>query len=351
MARDLVVHHSVHPSWVGIPAAIRTHGATARPPQAWWWSSSILRPGAFALSTHSSAYGRHVSGVMESRAAVFTQQPQAVEVYQAGAWWAGELLGWRHEPDGSCRMWVRVVLGGKEETAWIDLAGLRLPQGAAVVGPSTRGWDASMTQKLPRAGAARQDRPTFAGGPGATGMPTVRGLTAVPPVGRPSGRRRAPESSDDAVQAPSVALRAGGRRRAPETAENQIVDTRSDVAASTPPAGGRRRAPEGVETSRQSSDPVEGRHRAVLAAEPGRHRTADTGLFAATSAGPAVPGPRAARPAVPAVRRQEAPGGSSLNPWSGSGAPESELLTRPMRLSDHIPHARRGRLDGTLNTA
>src|SRR4051795_12946872 len=66
---------------------------------------------------------------MENRAAVFTSQPQAVEVYQAGAWWAGELLGWRHDANGSCQVWVRVVLGGVEETAWTDLASLRLPEG------------------------------------------------------------------------------------------------------------------------------------------------------------------------------------------------------------------------------
>jgi hypothetical protein len=57
---------------------------------------------------------------MENRAAVFTSQPQTVEVYQAGTWWAGELLGWRHDADGSCQVWVRVVLGGVEETAWTD---------------------------------------------------------------------------------------------------------------------------------------------------------------------------------------------------------------------------------------
>ena len=40
----------------------------------------------------------------------------------------GELLGWRHDADGSCQVWVRVVLGGVEETAWTDLATLRLPE-------------------------------------------------------------------------------------------------------------------------------------------------------------------------------------------------------------------------------
>ena len=72
---------------------------------------------------------------MENRAAVFTSKPQAVEVYQAGAWWAGELLGWRHAADGSCQVWVRVVLGGVEETAWTDLETLRLPERHLAMAP------------------------------------------------------------------------------------------------------------------------------------------------------------------------------------------------------------------------
>ena len=95
--------------------------ATAEGPQ----RPGRLRQPSVRARSHSvvdpSAYGRHVSGAMENRAAVFTSQPQAVEVYQAGAWWAGELLGWRHDADGSCQVWVRVVLGGVEETAWTDL--------------------------------------------------------------------------------------------------------------------------------------------------------------------------------------------------------------------------------------
>ena len=109
----------------GPPAAER---ATAEGPQRRRPTSSTLSAGAFTLCGRSSAYGRRVSGAMENRAAVFTSQPQAVEVYQAGAWWAGELLGWRHDANGSCQVWVRVVLGGVEETAWTDLTTLRLPE-------------------------------------------------------------------------------------------------------------------------------------------------------------------------------------------------------------------------------
>ena len=72
---------------------------------------------------------------MENRAAVFTSKPQAVEIYQAGAWWSGELLGWRHAADGSCQVWVRVVLDGAEETAWTDLETLRLPERHLAMAP------------------------------------------------------------------------------------------------------------------------------------------------------------------------------------------------------------------------
>jgi hypothetical protein len=42
------------------------------------------------------------------------------------------------------------------------------------------------------------------------------------------------------------------------------------------------------------------------------------------------------------------PEGSVSGGWSAPSGLESELLTRPMRLSDHAPHARRPRLDGSL---
>src|SRR5688572_25749136 len=110
------------------PLRPRVDLATAIGPQPELSTSSTLSAGAFTDCGRYNAYGRHVSGAMENRAAVFTSQPQAVEVYQAGAWWAGELLGWRHDASGSCQVWVRVVLGGVEETAWTDLASLRLPE-------------------------------------------------------------------------------------------------------------------------------------------------------------------------------------------------------------------------------
>src|SRR4029453_4347107 len=91
--------------------------------------------GAFTVCTRSGTYGRHVSGAMENRAAVFTSKPQAVEVYQAGAWWSGELLGWRHAADGSGQGWVRGVLGGAEEPAGPRPEPLRLPERPLAMAP------------------------------------------------------------------------------------------------------------------------------------------------------------------------------------------------------------------------
>ncbi|MGY1592746.1 hypothetical protein ACI79D_12265 [Geodermatophilus sp. SYSU D00708] len=57
----------------------------------------------------------------------FVGDPQPVEVFHAGAWFPGELLGWRFDETGTCRVRVRCVVGGLRHTAWTDLAHLRLP--------------------------------------------------------------------------------------------------------------------------------------------------------------------------------------------------------------------------------
>ncbi len=217
---------------------------------------------------------------MESRAAVFTSQPQAVEVFQAGAWWSGELLGWRHEADGTCQVSVRVTLGGIEETAWMDLTGLRLPERHLAVAPEPAvAGDASSTQKLPRASsAARRGRPAPGHSAATASMPAVRDLSVVPAGPRSGGRRRAPEAPET-VTAPA-SPRSGGRRRAPEGPETVVA-----AAASAPRSGGRRRAPEvgeqaaPLEDAAASAAAAAGRHRAAMAVDPGRHRKADTGLF------------------------------------------------------------------------
>jgi len=269
---------------------------------------------------------------MENRAAVFTSQPQAVEVYQAGAWWAGELLGWRHDANGSAQVWVRVVLGGVEETAWTDLASLRLPERhlAVAAEPIARGTYGPGTQEMSvaRHPAGRRARSAEASVPAAAGQPTVRDLSVVPDLPATGGRR----SADETAQFASV-----GRRRAPETVETPVAGGRRTADETAQFASvGRRRAPEDA-----PAQPVP--------ATPGRHRAADTGLLPAVSAptistarvaagpvpgGSAVP-PPVSRPQEPATRAG----------WTAPEGVEPELLTRPMRLSDHVPHARRPRAD------
>ena len=67
---------------------------------------------------------------MENRAAVFTNQPQVVEVYRMGSWWAGELLGWRHTDDGRVSARVRCTIDKLRHSTWKDLSELRLPDPA-----------------------------------------------------------------------------------------------------------------------------------------------------------------------------------------------------------------------------
>jgi hypothetical protein len=319
---------------------------------------------------------------MENRAAVFTSNPQAVEVYQAGAWWAGELLGWRHADDGSCQVWVRVVLGGVEETAWTDLSTLRLPERHLAMAPgSASAESAEREQSVARHPSSRRERSADSDGSTTASLPMVRDLSVVPDgaVAPSGGRRRAPEvpaavSAGGRRRAPETAetpavVSAGGRRRAPETAETPAVVSaggrrRAPETAETPAVvstGGRRRAPEDAAVASSGPAAVLGRHGVPSSAggstDPGRHRTADTGLFPVVSDATSVlsvarpPAATARGRAIPSARpvpSEESVRGGSVGRWSAPSGMDAELLTRPMRLSDHAPHSRRPRLDGSL---
>ena len=331
---------------VAAPGRRPPFGATPRGLQRQSPTSSTLSTGAFTVCCHLTAYGRRVSGVMENRAAVFTNQPQSVEVYQAGAWWSGELLGWRHDADGSCQVWVRVVLGGVEESAWTDLASLRLPErhlSVAAGSPSPGAYSPpTQAMSVSRHPAGRR-APSVDSDPSATAsLPLVRDLSVVPDrpaVAASGGRRRAPDAPVEST---------GGRRRAPES-----------VPAST--TGGRRRAPENTPVAAAATSRPLGRHHAP--ADAGRHRTADTGLFPVVSVdAPAAPaGSRRPAPPLatgrgatsqsgPAGRPQEGARERVLESWTPPQGLEPELLTRPMRLSDQAPHSRRPRVDGSLRS-
>jgi hypothetical protein len=318
---------------------------------------ATVRAGAFTACGGSGAYGRHVSSAMENRAAVFTSEPQAVEVYQAGAWWSGELLGWRHSADGSCQVRVRVVLGGVEETAWTDLGTLRLPESrpqarperhlAMAPEPAAAGAEAR-EGSVARHPSSRRERSSEVDASATAHFPAVRDLSAVPSGSGTGGRRRAPEVpaaiAGGRRRAPEepVATPSGGRRRAPEEAQSST--------------GGRRRAPEGDETAAPGGSPL-GRHRAH--GSKGRHG-ADTGLLPVITDEAPAPRPSGRRaapstaehhwtlPAARPARSEMAPAVPARDEWTPPAGLESELLTRPMRLSDHVPHVRRPRLDGSL---
>jgi hypothetical protein len=329
---------------------------------------------------------------LESRAAVFTSEPQAVEVYQAGAWWSGELLGWRHTAEGSCQVWVRVVLGGVEETAWTELETLRLPERHLAMAPEPASAEAAERElSVARHPSSRRGHRADPDSCATAGLPRVRDLSVVSDAtAAPSGgRRRAPEVPAAAAtggrrRAPeeTAVAPAGGRRRAPETSAIAVAGgrRRAPEEVVVAPTGGRRRAPEEVASATAEAVTLPGRRNAPApavpaaavaqavapaapaaaasaAADPGRHRTADTGLLPAItdttatlsdirrSAGPAttVRG-RAIPSAGPLMARRTVVSGSAGG-WSAPSGLESELLTRPMRLSD-FPHSRRPRLDG-----
>jgi hypothetical protein len=272
-------------------------------------------------------------------------------------------------------VWVRVVLGGAEETAWTDLETLRLPERHLAMAPEPASADSAQREmSVARHPSSRREHRAAGDASTTASLPRVRDLSVVSdaaaaPVGAaPSaGRRRAPEVP---VAAPTGGRRrapeepnSGGRRRAPETpaAVGSGGRRRAPEEPVVAPASGRRRAPESA-PGQSGPAALLGRHNvpapAAAAADPGRHRTADTGLLPVVSdetatlgdsrppAGPASSGRgRPTAPAVPATVAGIAVSGSAGS-WSAPSGLESELLTRPMRLSDHVPHARRPRPDG-----
>jgi hypothetical protein len=255
-----------------------------------------------------------VSGAIENRAAVFTSSPQDVEVYRDGTWWAGSLLGWRHDAAGGCQVWVRAEVRGVEETSWLALDLLRLPEPAArperhlaaVGAGNAADVDTALTGTMAAIRAVPVPRSRARG--------TVSDPSALSSTMNLVAVRDVP-GEDAAEVAPR---RPGGRRRAPEppTGEQPAV------------------APE------QTGPVIPGRHRAPApgAVSAGRHRAADTGVW-------------------PAVRNDEPAHLTELPrrrpPLPALDEPDSHLLTRPMRLGDAldggVPQPRRAYRDGRLS--
>ena len=245
---------------------------------------------------------------MQNRAAVFTSQPQAVEVYQQGAWWPGSLLGWRHDGAGGCQMWVRVELGGTEETAWTDLGTLRLPEARPA-------WEARVGRRL-----ALAPEPVPAVPSRSANSPAARRSTAA---GDPARTQHLPKVCDG--DGPASGGRrvpsAGGKRRAPDVAAASPSSTSPAV-----PLGG---SAEGV---------VPGRHRApspAAAADAGRHRAGDAG----------VRPPVCADRTQPPARSDLPPAGPVVRPGPVLLDVDQDCLTRPMRFDEGFVPARRSPWD------
>jgi hypothetical protein len=58
---------------------------------------------------------------------MFAGPPQPVEIHHRGIWYSGELVGWRHEADGTVAARVRCRVDKLVHSAWVDLTRLRLP--------------------------------------------------------------------------------------------------------------------------------------------------------------------------------------------------------------------------------
>ena len=151
-----------------------------------------------------------MSAISGSRAAVFTQQSQDVEVFLEGDWRPGALMGWRHD-GGTCEVWVRVTVDGADRETWTDLAEVRLPEARPAPAPVPDRAD-------PFAGLAEELLP------GASATPLLslseaaareQRVAGVLPSAAPAApRRRRRHGGDVTAELPAVHGGAEGRHRA-----------------------------------------------------------------------------------------------------------------------------------------
>ncbi|TYP89960.1 hypothetical protein [Blastococcus xanthinilyticus] len=150
--------------------------------------------------------------------------PQPVEIHHAGIWYSGELLGWRHTPDGRVAARVRCTVDGLRHSTWKDLAELRLPDPAhpprrepfparlaravGAAGAGTRAVDvdeadrtrphsllAALTSRPHPPAHALTPPPAPRTAPEAA-APPARGPSSSPSRPRPTPYRRAPRPAD-----------------------------------------------------------------------------------------------------------------------------------------------------------
>jgi hypothetical protein len=163
-----------------------------------------------------------VSAISGSRAAVFTQQLQNVEVFLEGGWRPGALLGWRHDGGGTCEVWVRVTVDGADRETWTDLAEVRLPEPRSVPAPDAGAHPfAGLAEELlPGASAA----PLLSLSEAAAREQRVAGVLSSTGPGVPRRRRR--HGGDVTAEMPAVHGDAeAGRHRASAVAgRHRAVD-------------------------------------------------------------------------------------------------------------------------------
>jgi hypothetical protein len=133
-----------------------------------------------------------------SATSTFAGRPQPVEVHHRGIWYAGELLGWRHEDDGRVSARVRCVVDGLRHSTWKDLAELRLPDpqhpprkealAAALGRPAPTGADVEDDRTRPHilraAPGARPAKPVHAASPPAPRPTPISPSRMSPPKRR-----------------------------------------------------------------------------------------------------------------------------------------------------------------------
>ncbi|RFU18986.1 hypothetical protein D0Z06_23870 [Geodermatophilus marinus] len=273
---------------------------------------------------------------MGSRAAAFAQQRQGVEVFADGAWWAGSILGWRHDAAGSCEVRVEVTVAGVDRTTWCDLADLRLPQPHLTVAPEPVLPDAPGAVAVSFERAAARERLI-------AGVLTSPELPAVGPGGRapegppaaaPALRRRRRHGGDVTAELPAVTTAGGaGRHRAPVAGSGRHraaePDTGVVLAAPAPVA------PAPVAPGQVAAAPAP-----VGAAGPGGPPDAPAAARP-LAVPPTAALPTAALPVTP-LAAVPSPAGAPASP-APRRADDLDGLTRPIRLGDR---ASRPRLPG-----
>ena len=232
-------------------------------------TSSTLSAGAFTLCARSDrlrSSACQASWKTEQRCSpVNPRRSRSIRPVPGGP---GELLGWRHDADGSCQVWVRVVLGGVEETAWTDLATLRLPE-----------RHLSSRRPRPVAAGRRRRRPTRPG-PGRCGGPVPAPADPSATV-QPADDPRALVAQDHPARRP--APRAGDRR-------HRARGVRAGPSPVEPVTSTSRRRRRTVRAAATAPRRIPGRR------PHGRHRPVPRS-FPATTPQPCRPGrPRALRP-------------------------------------------------------